>query len=243
MNAQSNGTTPSNMTIWETCYRTPESFTKDFKKAGGFSGTDINAHYRVMKMTEIFGPMGKGWGWVIESRWREEFDNQPYVFVELFVWYKIEGSDEIFHTGTQIGGTAAARTPDESYKMAITDAFGKCVSYLGIGADIYLGEFDGKYHRKFSDEVGKATVSSTPGVVSPSLAASSENSPFEYQPTDDLDEEDNINFGKFAGKKLSTIPPAILKDYVMYLESNKNLSRLARNFCDKARNYRPEAFQ
>ena len=57
-----------NMKIWRTVMRTDPRYTKDLAGAG-FEGTSINAEYMIMRATEIFGPVGTGWGYeVVEDR-------------------------------------------------------------------------------------------------------------------------------------------------------------------------------
>ena len=57
-----------NLKIWRTVMRTDPRYTKNLAGAG-FEGTSINAEYMVMRATEIFGPVGTGWGFeVIEDR-------------------------------------------------------------------------------------------------------------------------------------------------------------------------------
>lgn len=57
-----------NMKIWRSVMRTDPRYTKDLAGAG-FEGTSINAEYMIMRATEIFGPIGTGWGFeVMEDR-------------------------------------------------------------------------------------------------------------------------------------------------------------------------------
>lgn len=57
-----------NMKIWRSVMRTDPRYTKDLAGAG-FEGTSINAEYMFMRATEIFGPIGTGWGFeVLEDR-------------------------------------------------------------------------------------------------------------------------------------------------------------------------------
>lgn len=129
---------------WEKLAKTDAKYTKKFTRKGGFSGTDINPAYRLKRMTEVYGEAGVGWGWVLEKTWRETFPSGDYVFAQVNLWTEKPS----YLTGAQIGGTAIDRTPDEAYKMAITDALGKCMLALGVCADVYLGEFDSKYSRQ-----------------------------------------------------------------------------------------------
>ncbi|MDF7681538.1 exodeoxyribonuclease VIII [Enterobacteriaceae bacterium ESL0689] len=57
-----------NMKIWRSVMRTDPRYTKDLAGVG-FEGTSINAEYMIMRATEIFGPIGTGWGFeVMEDR-------------------------------------------------------------------------------------------------------------------------------------------------------------------------------
>jgi hypothetical protein len=57
-----------NLKIWRSVMRTDPRYTKDLVGAG-FEGTSINAEYMIMRATEIFGPIGTGWGFeVLEDR-------------------------------------------------------------------------------------------------------------------------------------------------------------------------------
>ncbi len=155
-----------NSKLWDKLKTPPEKYTKKFRKAGGFSGTNIDPTWRAQVMTEVFGPVGKGWGWEIQDRWREEYHSEEgeawYVFVQVRVWYLIDGEE--CWTGPQIGGTDT-RIPDEGYKMAITDALGKCLLSIGVGAAVYLGEFDNKYGRPQADSGGESAPSQQGGAL------------------------------------------------------------------------------
>ena len=50
------------MRLWSRVEKTDPAFTKEFNKGGGFRGTSINATYLAKKATEVFGPIGLGWG-------------------------------------------------------------------------------------------------------------------------------------------------------------------------------------
>ncbi|WP_449567059.1 exodeoxyribonuclease VIII [Lelliottia nimipressuralis] len=61
-------TDKDNLKIWRSVMRTDPRYTKDLSGTG-FSGTSINAEYMVMRATEIFGPLGTGWGYdILEDR-------------------------------------------------------------------------------------------------------------------------------------------------------------------------------
>ncbi|HGV9230401.1 TPA: hypothetical protein ACNOH1_000591 [Providencia rettgeri] len=52
------------LNIWKRVQRTDARFTKPLDGAG-YTGTSINSTYMFMRATEIFGPIGEGWGYEI----------------------------------------------------------------------------------------------------------------------------------------------------------------------------------
>lgn len=64
------------LSIWKRVQRTDARFTKPLEGMG-FTGTSINSTYMFMRATEIFGPIGEGWGYeVIEEKF---IDGKPLV--------------------------------------------------------------------------------------------------------------------------------------------------------------------
>ncbi|HEM7527098.1 TPA: hypothetical protein U2J52_003337 [Providencia rettgeri] len=58
----------SHLNIWKQVQRTDSRFTKPLDGVG-FVGTSINSTYMFMRATEIFGPIGEGWGYeIIEEK-------------------------------------------------------------------------------------------------------------------------------------------------------------------------------
>ena len=63
-----------NLSIWKQVQRTDPRFTKPLEGTG-FQGTSINSNYMFMRATEIFGPIGEGWGYeVVEEKF---LDGKP----------------------------------------------------------------------------------------------------------------------------------------------------------------------
>ncbi|MEY0006541.1 hypothetical protein AB7W79_10950 [Providencia rettgeri] len=66
----------NNLNIWKQVQRTDSRFTKPLDGVG-FVGTSINSTYMFMRATEIFGPIGEGWGYeIIEEKM---IDGKPLV--------------------------------------------------------------------------------------------------------------------------------------------------------------------
>jgi len=156
------------MAIWNEVQKTDPKYTKEYSGAGGFSGTAISGHYMVMKATEMFGPIGIGWGYTIEE---ERYDSGAAVswdadgnetaramthVMRLKLWFDNGGQrGEVEHFGiTPYVYTSGGYnnkplriiTDHEAPKKSLTDALKKCLSMIGFGADVYLGEFDDEYY-------------------------------------------------------------------------------------------------
>ncbi|MGQ7948460.1 hypothetical protein [Providencia huashanensis] len=66
----------NHLNIWKQVQRTDSRFTKPLDGMG-FVGTSINSTYMFMRATEIFGPIGEGWGYeIIEEKM---IDGKPLV--------------------------------------------------------------------------------------------------------------------------------------------------------------------
>lgn len=110
--------------------------------------SSINPQWRVDALTDILGPYGIGWWTESEAGdWKAANVNCVYVRLRLCYRVCIGGEEVTANTGWHTGGTPIDRS-DEAVKMAETDALGKAVSYLGIGAAIYRGESDGDKYSK-----------------------------------------------------------------------------------------------
>lgn len=133
----------NNTALWNSVCKTDPAFTKQFKRAGGFSGTAISPMYMVRRATEIFGPIGIGWG----------FKELEHNFIEgvwssrVQVWYLLDGKrGEV----EQWGATTMLNTlkdgrgfvDEEAAKKSVTDAVTKCLSYMGFSADVHMGMYD-----------------------------------------------------------------------------------------------------
>ncbi|ENH4925006.1 hypothetical protein ACTLTC_002200 [Proteus mirabilis] len=69
-----NASDANNLSIWKQVQRTDPRFTNPLEGVG-FTGTSINSTYMFMRATEIFGPIGEGWGYeVLEEKF---IDGKP----------------------------------------------------------------------------------------------------------------------------------------------------------------------
>lgn len=157
----------NNMRVWKEVEVTDPAHTKGVQKGRKF--TAVDAQYQVKRATEIFGPVGEGWGYDVEYQVvTHAGDNmlptpmQPFVLAMVTVWH---GSRDHFF------GPIMAMHPliasyrsgeqfdDDAPKKALTDALTKALSHLGFSADVFLGKYDdNKYVEQASQFVEKQRV-------------------------------------------------------------------------------------
>lgn len=151
--------------LWVDVETTDPDYTKEYKGAGGFTGTAINGMYLIKKATEKFGPVGIGWGWnVLDDRYDKGAPIAHFADVDGKKTPTLSDHCELVHTlkielwyklGDQIGKVIGygqtpmvysnkygIQTETEPAKKSLTDAIKKCLSMLGFSADIFLGEYE-----------------------------------------------------------------------------------------------------
>lgn len=121
--------------------------------AGRLKGmTDINPMWRIKRLTEIFGPCGIGWWYIIKDKRIEDdaITKQRAAFVDIDLYYTWNGAVSMPIPGT--GGAAFVAQErngpymsDECYKMALTDAISVAAKAIGVGADVYYQKDRDKY--------------------------------------------------------------------------------------------------
>lgn len=130
--------------LWDKLGVTDPKHTKAFNRAGGFKGTAIKPQWVLRRLTEEFGPCGKGWG-VYEPTFQVvPVGQEVLVYCTVTGWY---GTDEARVVGVGGDKVAAARssgvfTDDEAFKKAFTDAIMNAFKFIGVGADVHMGLFD-----------------------------------------------------------------------------------------------------
>ncbi|HSH42543.1 MAG TPA: hypothetical protein VK973_10520 [Arenicellales bacterium] len=142
----------ANLQIWEQVEKTDPQYTKPFNRGGGFKGTATNATYLAKRATEVFGPMGLGWGVeIVEESYIEgapigEDVREIIHKVLVQVWYKLDdqrGEVRQFGQTTFVGKNKHGYFTDEEHaKKSLTDGMSKCLALLGFAADIHLGRYD-----------------------------------------------------------------------------------------------------
>ena len=136
-----------NKRYWDLLKKTDPKFTKRINKGFG-EITTIDPQWQIGKMTEVFGPVGIGWGYTVQYTYTEQL-----VFAEVSIW--TEAYSNIYGPvcSVQKLWRKTGALDDEAPKKAMTDAMTKAFSHLGVSADVFLGMFDNsKYVEKVAAE-------------------------------------------------------------------------------------------
>lgn len=172
--------------------------------------SSINPQWRVDALTDILGPYGIGWWTESEAGdWKAANVNCVYVRLRLCYRVCIGGEEVAANTGWHTGGTPIDRS-DEAVKMAETDALGKAVSYLGIGAAIYRGESDGDKYIKAPQKPS----------ARPQAAPASDGPMARSQPASDDPGSFIVPFGRSKGKTLRELSVKDNQSSLEWMRSN-----------------------
>lgn len=153
-----------NMTIYNQARAVPEEAQKQITAGRLKNMTDINPMWRIKRLTEIFGPCGVGWWYVIKDERivDDAATKQRAAFVDIDLYYTWEGSVSMPIPGT--GGASflsqernGSYLSDECFKMALTDAISVAAKALGVGADVYYAKDRDKYSSNTEPEPSKPT--------------------------------------------------------------------------------------
>lgn len=142
-----------NINLWDSVCETDPKFTKPDNYSGM---TSINGLYLFKRATQAFGAMGIGWGCeILEERYDQGVPfnvkdvglvtSQTHT-IKLKLWFVMDGKKgEIVnfgHTKYIYKTKNGYMMDDEAPKKSMTDAMKKCLSLLGFGADIHMGQFE-----------------------------------------------------------------------------------------------------
>jgi hypothetical protein len=176
----------SNLKEWDSWSQTDSNYTKPIT-GKQYKGTSVNPTYIVKKITDTLGPIGVTWGWevefdrirkgephqvVIEQHQNADSKSVKYAIIRetyhevcIKLWrYDAKGEKSYF---SSYGGTVMLRKTnagkwsmdEDAAKKSLTDAFTKAASFMGVSADIFMGETD---NSKFSNPPDAPMAPSAP---------------------------------------------------------------------------------
>ena len=160
------GIKSQNRFVWDNMKETDPRFTKRVNKGFG-EITTIDPQWQIMRMTEMFGPVGRDWNYAVHYHYTNDL-----VFAEVSVATSKTENDNTFWNyfgpvcSVQKLFRKTGALDDEAPKKAMTDALTKAFSHLGLCSDIFMGKFDDskyvqKLEEKYSGVADKKKISKT----------------------------------------------------------------------------------
>lgn len=137
-----------NMRHWTRFADVDPKFTKAIT-GKQYKGTSPNPQYVIRCLTEIFGPVGVGFGWRVLVEGFEPLGEKTLHWCRVEFWHT-----DRTHTFESYGQTVAAyptnsggfMVDEDAPKKSLTDAIIKAASHVGIAANIFLGRWDDQKH-------------------------------------------------------------------------------------------------
>jgi hypothetical protein len=148
-----------NLALWDSVFTTDPAHVKPIT-GKTYRGHSPKPYWIIQRATEVFGPIGIGWGFSVKSeRFERVSDTDTLHTATVSVWYVWQGKrSEAFD---HVGGTMAAYRKADGSKMivdedaakkSVTDALVKALSCLGFCGDIFSGMWDDS---KYVEQAGQ----------------------------------------------------------------------------------------
>lgn len=155
----------SNTALWESVCVTDPAAVKPIT-GKPYKGNSPKPYWLIQRATEVFGPIGFGWGVTVKSERFERLSDTDVLHVAVVsVWYVQDGKRS--ETFDQMGGTKACYATSNSKlivdedagKKSVTDGMVKCLSMIGFAGDIFSGQWDdSKYVEWAAEETARRNM-------------------------------------------------------------------------------------
>lgn len=138
----------ANKALWDSVKMTDPDAVKPIT-GKQYRGNSPKPYWLIERATEVFGPVGIGWGVEVKSERFERLSDTDVLHVAVVsVWFVKDGVRS--HTFDQMGGTKACyktskgplMVDEDAGKKSVTDGMVKCLSMIGFAGDIFSGQWD-----------------------------------------------------------------------------------------------------
>lgn len=134
----------ANLKLWEAHEDIDPKFTKAIT-GRDYGGTSPNPQYVIKCLTDLFGPVGIGFGWRVVAEGFERFGDTSLHWCRIEFWHTDRAN--VFEAYGQtkaayVTSKGTMRVDEDAPKKSLTDAIVKAASQIGIAANIFLGRWD-----------------------------------------------------------------------------------------------------
>jgi len=132
-----------NLAYWNWFADVDPKFTKAIT-GKAYKGTSPNPQYVIKCLTEMFGPVGTGFGWNVVAEGFIPLGDEVLHWCRIQFWH----TDRANHFESYGQTKALMKTrngpmlDEDAPKKSLTDAITKAASHIGVAANIFLGRWD-----------------------------------------------------------------------------------------------------
>lgn len=133
-----------NLENWNKFADIDPKFTKSIT-GKPYKGTSPNPQYVIRCLTEMFGPVGQGFGWDVVQEDFTPLGGETLHWCRIKFWHTDRANTFDSYGQTKAAYVTAAgkqMVDEDAPKKSLTDAIIKAASSLGVAANIFLGRWD-----------------------------------------------------------------------------------------------------
>lgn len=153
----------SNLDTWDKFADIDPKFTKPIT-GKAYKGTSPNPQYVIKCLTELFGPVGQGFGWDVVAEEFTPIGDEILHWCRIRFWHSNRENhwDSYGQTKALMKTRNGFMTDEDAPKKSLTDAIIKAASQLGIAGNIFLGRWDDQKYIAQVDEQYREKENPTP---------------------------------------------------------------------------------
>ncbi|NKX40986.1 exodeoxyribonuclease VIII [Rhodobacteraceae bacterium R_SAG2] len=135
--------TDNNLRHWERFDDIDPKYTKAIT-GKAYKGTSPNPQYVIKCLTEIFGPVGEGFGWDVVAEDFTPMGDELLHWCRIKFWHTDRANtfDSYGQTKAIMKTRNGLMSDEDAPKKSLTDAVIKAASHIGVAANIFLGRWD-----------------------------------------------------------------------------------------------------
>jgi hypothetical protein len=133
----------NNLELWSAHADIPPSETKPIT-GKAYKGTSPKPHYIMYCLTDMFGPVGVGFGWDVVAEEFLPIGEEVLHWCRIKFWHTDRANtfDSYGQTKALMKTRNGLMLDEDAPKKSLTDAIVKAASQVGVAANIFLGRWD-----------------------------------------------------------------------------------------------------
>lgn len=143
-----------NLDLWNKHADIDPAFTKPIT-GKAYKGTSPSPQYVIRCLTDMFGPVGQGFGWDVTAEGWQPLGDEVLHWCRIRFWHtdRANGFDAYGQTKALMKTKNGMMADEDAPKKSLTDAIVKAASQIGVAANIFLGRWDDqKYVAQVTEE-------------------------------------------------------------------------------------------